>query len=233
MLKPLLMLEKLNNCIVVLSRDIADLTEKSLRGRLRVDHINLPCIWAEDTIDENLSFEPVRFGFIGDSKKGLEIFYDIAKQITVEFPQVEFHVIGRSKKNEVDRYGDVLQGLNDEYLSDQEYSERIRNQTYLIFPYSDSRYNYRASATLVDALSFLKPGIYLDNLYVSECFRILGDIGYICISAEDIISEIKAILVRRDRDDYRIKTENIRSNRTKFGVDYVGKQLKGIFSTEI
>ena len=51
-----------------------------------------------------------------------------------------------------------------------------------------------ASATFLDALSYVKPGIYLRNPYVEYYFEQMGDIGYLCDSYEEMREVVLAIL---------------------------------------
>ncbi|MCK5529365.1 MAG: glycosyltransferase [Kiritimatiellae bacterium] len=227
---PLVRLNRLNNRVVVLSRDIALNIIKKLNNRLPVKSINLPGIWMIDDIDRVIADEPVKFGFIGDSKKGVQLFYDIAKEVIAKESGVEFWVIGSSSIKEVEEYGDILKGMSVERLSMKEYNSRIESQTYLIFPYSKDRYNYRASATFVDALSFLKPVLSLDNTYISECFRELGDVGYLCENVEDIISKMHTILNSNYSDKYSAQVKTIFKNRSGFSVEDVGVKLRDIIT---
>lgn len=228
LINPLSKLEYLNNNVVILSESIAEIMSNKLNNMVRFNSINLPCVWVNNSGNVHLK-KPLKFGFIGESKKGLGLFYKIAKNITAVRSGVEFWTIGSSSVEEVDKYSDILKGLSDKWLAAEEYNQRINSMLFLILPYNDKRYNYRASATFVDGLSFVKPGVYISNCYIDECMEALGEVGIVCDDAESVEKALIDIIDNMTDRQYLLYQKNILEARDVFSTKAVGKQIKAIF----
>ena len=55
-------------------------------------------------------------------------------------------------------------------------------------------YRVGASTSFLDAISSVKPGIYLRNPYLEECFAKMGDIGYLCDTIDDVRACMRSVL---------------------------------------
>jgi hypothetical protein len=179
---------------------------------------------------------PLRFGYLGvaerEGAKGFHVFCQVADAVapapdTAEFTVVGFYS-GRPEGKPVCRY---IQAIPDWRLSHGEYEQRLRGLTYVVGTAKPEHYRLAASATFVDALAFLKPGIYLRNDYIERYFDRMGDIGYLCDSCEKMVETIKEILSEFPTDRYQRQIENIRKGRAIFEPETVAPRLREILSS--
>ena len=89
-------------------------------------------------------------------------------------------------------------GMQEEFpaapLTQTEYARRAQGVTYAVSLTDPDVYRVGASTSFLDAISSVKPGIYLRNPYLEECFSKMGDIGYLCDSYEDVRDCIRSVM---------------------------------------
>ena len=173
--------------------------------------------------------QPLRFGYVGVSSKGFDTFCRLADDVapsqeTAQFLMAGFY-IGPAEKKPVCQY---VSDIPDRPLSLIEFKERVRNLTYVVWTAKPDHYRFTASGTFLDALAFLKPGIYLRNDYIEHYFNQMGDIGYLCDSYEDMVSTIRDILSKFPSVRYRQQVENIRKGRVVFEPKTLAPRLREI-----
>lgn len=181
--------------------------------------LDLPCIWEE----QESSSSPLpptgnlHFGFLGVSSKGFDRFARIAASVTRKFPAAEFYLVGHVNDRCREKIGTALiRGASKEPLSWAEYIARARRLHYTVWTGDPMHYSLTASASFLDSLSFLKPGIFLRCPYIEHYFSILGDIGYLCNDTDEIESVISSIIRDRPIQRYEQQRRTIASGRSIF-----------------
>ena len=113
-------------------------------------------------------------------------------------------------------------------LSDDDFTRRGRSITYALWTIPSEYYRLTASTSFLEALSLVKPGIHLRNPYLEHYFHRLGDIGHLCNSPGEILSQISGICSNFPTEHYQEQCRNILANRDIFGPEAVGLQLHAI-----
>lgn len=200
-------------------RSLAELQPGAARHTVAIE---LPFLWTVHELPPQTRAHPspIRFGFFGASGgrgKGFGRFVQIAEAIRPLFPTSEFTVVGHLSTDDDRRmYGPLIPDAPLAPLSQTEYAERSLRMTYAVSTTDPDVYRIGASTSFLDALSCIKPGIYLRNPYIEECFRQMGDIGYLCDSVDEIRRCILEILKEFPVERYRIQCENILRGRHIF-----------------
>lgn len=197
--------------------------------------LDLPVLWASSAAALRAPpAGPIRFGFFGSAAhpaKGYATFLRLASEVTSSSADVEFVLVGnvptRLASPEFTR---PLSGFSTEPLSDHEYNQMAAGLHFAIATGSPLHYRLRASATFLDALSHVKPGIYLRTPYVEHYFSRLGDIGYLCGSYE----EMRDLVLRLARDfpfkRYQEQCANILAGRQLFDPAVLAPQLRSLLN---
>ena len=95
---------------------------------------------------------------------------------------------------------------------------------------SQYKYQLTASGSFLDALSYIKPVIYLRNPYIEYYAEQMGDIGYQCSNYDDIRDTISSILERFPEEKYKIQCNNILNNRKIFMPENLSTRLQSILN---
>jgi len=214
--------------------------------------LDLACIWPPDEnapdeghpgfcIDANgiasfgantgqAAVHPLRFGFLGVGVKGFDTFCRVADDVAPSperaiFVMAGFYPSNAKKKQPTSRYVPVV---SNRPLTRTAFESLVRQLAYVVWTAQPDHYRLTASATFVDALAFLKPGIYLRNDFIEHYFRRMGDIGYLCGSHEEIVQTIRAIMSSFPVDRYQRQVENIRRGRAIFEPEALAPRLRAI-----
>ena len=196
--------------------------------------LDIPCFWTHNSTSFDIGCpQIVRFGYFGVSAKGgFDVFSRLAAEIQKEAGQkpCEFIMVGFF--NQPDSHPisgqDMVKGVSYTPLSIEEYEQRASSLTYAVGTVSPKIHNFGASTSFLDALSRVKPGIYLRNPYIEYCFRKMGDIGYLCDSYQEIRSAILSILKEFPLARYKQQCENILQGRRIFEPQVLTPQLRAI-----
>jgi hypothetical protein len=195
-----------------------------------LDHVYLwPSNGSETSPQPHQIGQPVRFGFVGVSGKGFDIFCQLAQDIaplkeTTQFMMAGFYN-GSAEKKPACRY---IPDIPDKPLSRKEFEDRVHKLSYVVWTAKPDHYRLTASGTFLDAMAFLKPGIYLRSDYIEYCFELMGDIGYLCNNYEDMVSTIREIILKFPSVRYRQQVENIRKERIIFEPQTLAPRLREI-----
>jgi len=172
---------------------------------------------------------PVCFGFLGISSKGFDVFCQLAQDIAPRPGNAAFIMVGfyngPAQKKPICRY---VPQIPDKPLSRKEFEDRLNRLSYVVWTAEPDHYRLSASATFLDALAFLKPGIYQRNDYIEYYFDRMGDIGYLCDSYEEMVAVIKAIILEFPIIRYQRQIENIRKGRIMFEPGTLAPRLRAI-----
>jgi hypothetical protein len=85
-----------------------------------------------------------------------------------------------------------------------------------------------ASASFLDALCYVKPGIYLRNPFIEHYFDQMGDIGYLCRSYGEIRDTLRSIVGRFPEERYQQQCQNILRGRRLFQPEMLAPRLRAI-----
>lgn len=175
-----------------------------------------------------------RFGYFGAGAKGFHLFCRLASDsqgIEADSPY-DFVMVGflRDRRNVPESEQSSVKGIGETPLSREEYSRRALSITYAVGTWRPEDYRLVASASLLDALSYVKPGIYLRNPYIEYYFERLGDIGYLCDSYEEMRCVLSSVLKAFPLARYRQQVENILRGRHIFEPSVVASQFRMILA---
>ncbi|MDP7640109.1 MAG: hypothetical protein QGG73_10400 [Candidatus Hydrogenedentes bacterium] len=149
-----------------------------------------PYLWAVDTVPPPREEGPVSFGFFGVNSvnKGFGRFHALARDARDKGLETRFVMAGFVRQSEdCIKYGGAVEGVSNTPLSREEFSARAQRVDYALWTGEPRHYNLTASATFLDALCYVRPGIYLRNRYIEYYFNQMDDIGYLCDSYEEIL----------------------------------------------
>lgn len=173
--------------------------------------------------------QPIRFGFLGAASKGFDAFCRVAQTVKTEFPDAEFEMVGfLGKTTAPENAGQYVIGISASPLAPEEYQMRLEGQTYCVSLDRPKHHRLAGSATFVDALSQSKPFIALRNPYLAYYFDILGDIGYLCDSVEEVSACIRDILRERPAERYARQVENIVKGRGIFTPENAAPKIRQV-----
>ncbi len=195
---------------------------------LYLDH---PYFWSNDSYKRIVNTPKiVCFGYFGVSSKGFNSFYKLSTGIKNIKSNCKFILVGFLNNTRDYQFfnQDIVEGVSSTPLTFEEYNKRALNLNYSIWITDFNHYNLTASATFLDALSFVKPGIYIRNPYVEYYFNKMGDIGYICNNYKEMDSVILSILNKFPVERYNKQCENILKGRKIFNPENLASQLRGI-----
>ncbi len=190
-----------------------------------LDH---PYLWSQQNVTplREDSSAIVRFGYFGVGAKGFDKFAQLAHIIKPKYPQAEFTLVGFL--NKAHQFSPYVMGLTSTPLSDEEYQQRAMTITYSIWLADAAHYRLAASASFLDTLSYLKPGIYLRNAYVEHYAQSMGDIGYLCADEASMITVIESIMEQFPTARYQQQCQNILHGRTIFEPITLAPKLRAI-----
>jgi hypothetical protein len=174
----------------------------------------------------------IRFGHFGVARnyeKNFGLFARLAEEVGRYFDQslAQFLAVG-SLDPDVTSPGTPVMGLSRTPLSAEEYAQRAQSVTYAVGLADPSHYRLVASASFLDALSHVKPGIYFRNPYLEYYFRKMGDIGYLCDSYEEVHDVVFSVIRNFPEARYRQQCEKIQSGRRIFEPEVIAPQLRAI-----
>ncbi len=183
--------------------------------------------WERDELPK-VNATPIRFGYFGvtSRNKGFGDFYRLAENFR-RADRAEFHLVGFVRK-EVDarEYGDAVLGIGYKPLDPEQFRSRAQDMTYAVWTGNPAHYELTASATFLDTLSYVTPGIFYRNAYVESYFERMGDIGYLCDSYDEMLASINAIAKQFPAERYATQCKNILAGRNIFNPAAQAPRLK-------
>lgn len=192
--------------------------------------LDLPCIWPDISMPrQEVNSSKIQFGFLGSANagKGFDLFCKLADEIGDKYSNATFLLVGFYYGfNANAPHSIYVNGVSDQPLSVDEFQRRANALTYSVWLAQPEHYRLTASATFIDSLAYMKPGIYLRNPFVEYYFDKMGDIGYLCDTFEDVLSTIKSILDDFPLARYKQQKENIRNKRIIFDPVYLSSKMR-------
>lgn len=191
--------------------------------------LDLAYFWARHDLPEINKPSVLRFGYFGvnSRNKGFDTFFRLACETQRHTLSSEFIMVGFIRDpGDCPKYGKDVIGVSSTPLSDEEFARRADSLTYAVWTGNPPHYRLTASASFLDALSYIKPGIYLKNPFVEHYFERMGDIGYLC----DTYEEMRELVLSIDKEfptaRYRRQCENILRGRSIFEPEVLAPRLR-------
>ncbi len=172
---------------------------------------------------------PVCFGFLGvtDRQKGFDAFIRLARDVRAQIAEARFLLVGHLGAGNIPADAEsLIEGVGREPLPPAAYASRARETAYAVWTGNPAFYQLTASASFLDALSFLKPVICLRNPYAGHYFERMGDIGYLCDTYEDVRRTMESVASAFPSVRYRQQQLNMLAGRKLLEPERVAAQLR-------
>jgi hypothetical protein len=197
--------------------------------------LELPVLWATRAAPAPpAAMSRIRFGFFGAGAhpaKGYAAFVKLASDVAHRSGAAEFVLVGNAPAQpSLGPSADIISGSSTEALTSAEYYRRAAGIHYAVWTGGPRHYRLRASATFLDALSYVKPGIYLRNSYLEYYFDRLGDIGYLCDSYDEMADVVVRIAADFPAERYEQQCANILQRRGIFEPAALASRMRAILS---
>lgn len=169
-----------------------------------------------------------RVGIIGltNKNKGYDMLIRIVRNIDLKKSNIDLWHIGKI-------YGDISYLENkgvyvvkrDENgdLQRNVYEELVESLQFVLFLYPTDSYKVTASGAIFEAISNLKPIIALSNPFFEYIFSIMGRIGYLFCSMDEL--ERFMLTFHVEESDYLQMQNNMLNNRKHFSAKAVSGEL--------
>jgi hypothetical protein len=228
-LRPALLIKKNNTVNIVLSEHIKYELSKFYPS-VKIEYINNPYQKFEGSILSQQFPKIICLGCIGFARvgKGSQFLIDLGKRL--DNTLVSLHYIGKLLN-----CGNIPSDTNirihggNEPLSLEDYDHVIEQMHYCIYFYPKDSYRLTASGALLDSLRHFKPVIAFRNSYFEYIFTLMGNIGYLCDSLDEMQDVINTIIEKKDIALYLEQQKNIIDGMRYFSVKYINEQMKRIF----
>lgn len=169
---------------------------------------------------------------VGSRSKGTDLFFKTAVEVKSYSRDAEFILIGPviDKQLVLPENNTVIIPSLSSPLSREDFSKWAQSIDYAVFFHKPESYRFSTSAAFFDALSYVKPVIAIRNPLFEYYFRLMGDIGYLCASYDEVNQVIKEIGRKFPIERYAFQRENILSGRARLSVPDLAKQIQTIWN---
>ena len=176
----------------------------------------------------------VRFGSIGVGlrEKGLAQVVALARDVLdARQGKASFVHIGPVREADLaEAARDVIAfPCSNGFLAREAFEREIAALDYAVFLYPKDSYRFSVSGAFLDAISLLKPVIALRNPYFEHCFEVMGDIGYLCDTLDEVHQRTREICARFPKSHYLAQREQIRKGREAMAPASVAQGLRAAF----
>lgn len=192
-----------------------------------------PYLWPPESKGEkgSGSSSGLRFGHLGAARPdAFHRFVRLAREVTATHPQAEFTVAGHLEGEYPERDLEPLSNAPRSALSHDEYSARVRALDYAVRMSDPAGYQFRFSASLLDAFAFAKPLIALRTRFLESLVDRFGDIGYICDSEREVRRLMRSLLDEFPAARYAKQQENMRRARRYLDPQTAGSRLRSLIA---
>lgn len=178
---------------------------------------------------ESFSSSHLRVGIIGgtNKNKGYDLLMHLVKNIDFKKGNgIELWHIGKISGDICflkDRGVHVVERTGNGDLSRNVYEELVESLQFVLFLYPVDSYKVTASGAIFEAISNLKPIIALSNPFFEYIFSIMGKIGYLFRSMDEL--EQFMLTFHLDEEEYLQMQNNMLQNRTCFSAEAVSDEL--------
>jgi hypothetical protein len=178
--------------------------------------------------------KPVRFGYFGvnGKNKGFDTFHQLAVETRQAVSDTEFVMVGFVRSpDECTKYQEAIASVGAQPLHRDEFASRAASITYAVWTGNPGHYRLTASASFLDVLSHVKPGVYLRNPYIEHYFDKMGDIGYLCDSRDEMRDLLRSLATEFPAERYARQCEHIIRGRSVFEPATLAPKLRTIMDT--
>lgn len=205
----------------------------------RFSWIDLPYFWQEDApAPLPASPQELVFGFFGVGRPGrIEPFCRLAGEIRRQHPRARFVLVGHldRQRPDLDAWQTVVEGLSPEPLPLEELCRRARQVHYAVWTSPDEDYRMTFSASFLDALSFIKPCIFLENPFITHYQETMGDFGHCCHDLEEMTEVVTALVEVEGAvpDRYTVQCHAILAERHRWAPESAAALLRRALKQEM
>lgn len=207
-----------------LSREIP-----SIAGEIvSIDH---PYFFADPQPYEPLKGGVIRFGAfgVGHRDKGTDLLFRMARELRAPDGacKPQFILVGHIADKRLMKLSPdpVVVPSPVGPMSREDFEAHARAVDYAVFLHRPESYALRASGTLFDAFSHLKPIIAVRTPLFDYYFERMGDIGYLCSDYDEMKGTIIDIMRTRPVDRYMRQRANLLSGRALMSLPRLGARL--------
>lgn len=165
---------------------------KRIRSFISIDH---PYIFSGKNVQIKSNSNFINIGTVGELNafKGLYLYIELIESVrrVMQENPIQFSIIGRvtKEKDIFKKLGVKIPGENKTLLR-ADFDLSVSSLNYILFFYSNDKYQITASGAIFDAIKFRIPIIALRNVYFDYLFNKYGNIGYLCNSIEEMVNVI-------------------------------------------
>jgi hypothetical protein len=153
----------------------------------------------------------------------------MANVLQSEGSTAEFSMVGHlNHPDDPSRDYSSIPDASTKLLSATEYADRARRLTYALWTTRSHRSGLVTSSSFVDALSFVKPLVYLSNPTIDSYADLLGDIGYRCADEQEMLDVVRSLSAHVPEERYRAQCAAILAGRRMFEPPAVAASLRTI-----
>lgn len=176
------------------------------------------------------------FGFlgVGNREKGFPTFLKLIESTINDIHRPKFKLIGKVNHDCTEVFENFNKKMLQHFsigseqnvrLSTEEYREQLNMLDYVVLPYEKEHYKLTCSGAALDSLFAIKPIVGLNTSHLSELFDIVGDIGYLCDSPEELLETIRTLTANPQPEKYAAQCRNLFNGRRHFEPETVSKEL--------
>lgn len=156
------------------------------------------------------------FGIFGNSGDG-ELLYQLVNKVHSTLPNIKFMMIGFvGEGKSKGPLADHVEGLTETPLSREAYESAANKISHALFITELNGYKLRASGTFFDALSFLKPLLFISNNFVNHYWSECPPIGTKCTDIDEMANKIIEIYKNFNETSYREQQKAMQTYRARF-----------------
>ena len=196
------------------------------------DYIDFPLIFKNYEL-RKLDESQLKFAFLGvaSMRKGFEDFIELSKSLKNQFKEkdISFVLVGHVIDESLQVDDNFIEIISESPLEEDEFYLRINEMDYILFLHKPEYYRFTASGVFTDAISCLKPVIAIENPFLKYHFDLMGDIGYLCKSPQEVKRVTEEIINNPDPNRYEKQQLNIMKGREKLSVEKIAVKIKTIF----
>ncbi len=168
----------------VVSGHIKPEMEKIGYKKLKVKTLHHPYLWNEQLNRGTRDSNKIRFCCIGSihGNKGRKILRKLITDLVKTDKDFELTIFGNFRYFKSDPRIIIQQSR----FSREELDREILKFDYILQPYEENSYRFKASGILFDAINYEIPIITTRNAFTEYYFKLLGGIGYLCSNYDEL-----------------------------------------------
>lgn len=202
-----------------------------------VTSIDLPYFFQSTNKKESVqivSQNVIKFGFFGvaNMRKGADHFFKLAKDLKDKKTKYkpEFILIGWVEDKKLMKIADnVFIPSCDKPLSIHDYGKYAEKVDYALIFHRPEQHQLTAIASFLDAISYLKPIIAINNPFIEYYYNKMGNIGYLCNDYNEMINVLLEILDTNRNKVYINQVDNLDNGRKYLSFKTISEKMAKIW----